>query len=365
MFATCNRRSTLFIGVDVHRDTHTAVGISPFGEKLFERTIGNFSTDFQSLVEYADSIAQTNQLLPFFGLEDCASFGERLATYLVETGKPVVSVPPILVDHARKRETHPEKNDLLDALGVAKVMIQKIDTLPLYTITETSKKAKQIKELSIDRAFLISEQTRIKNQLHTFIHRIWNTGYKTRFKNPFSKKALIYWNESYPKDSDPFLIRSLQRKIKRLQELMKEVAEIEEDLEGLIEATGHTLTTAPGIGTVIAAEIIGEVGDITRFHSPSSLAKYAGCAPKEHSSGKTHHHRKTRSGNRRLNCAFHRMALSQISRTGNEKAKLYFQQKISQGKSKSQALVCLRRHMVNIVWMMMKHKTTYDPKHGD
>ncbi|MBD3330199.1 hypothetical protein GF354_01555 [Candidatus Peregrinibacteria bacterium] len=45
---------------------------------------------------------------------------------------------------------------------------------------------------------------------------------------------------------------------------------------------------------------------------------------------------------------------------GNEKAKKYFLRKISEGKSKSQALVCLRRQIINIIWMLMKHKTNYD-----
>src|SRR3990167_5640595 len=95
------------------------------------------------------------------------------------------------------------------------------------------------------------------------------------------------------------------------------------------------------------------------YSSPGSLSKYAGCSPRERSSGKKIRHVKSRSGNRRLNCAFHRMALAQISRMGNDRAKRYFKRKISEGKSKSQALVCLRRQMVNIVWMMMKHKTIY------
>jgi len=126
-----------------------------------------------------------------------------------------------------------------------------------------------------------------------------------------------------------------------------------------MEDGGQTLSTASGCGTVIAAEIIGEIGDINRFHSPGALAKYAGCAPREHSSGKTIRWRKTRSGNRRLNRAFHRMALSQISRSGNGAARTYFKRKISEGKTKAQALVCLRRQLVNVVWMMMKHKTEY------
>jgi type I restriction enzyme M protein len=134
-----------------------------------------------------------------------------------------------------------------------------------------------------------------------------------------------------------------------LQQLREEIIEIEKDLEILVAQSGQRLHTASGCGVVIAAEIIGEVGDIKRFKSPGALAKYAGCAPRECSSGKTKRFRKTRSGNRRLNRAFHRMALSQISRMGNPLALTYFKRKVSEGKSKAQALVCLRRQMVPII----------------
>ena len=219
---TCERSKTLFVGIDVHKDTHTAVGLSPFGEKIFEMKIGNEAADFVSLIEKAQQEANRIDLTPSFGLEDVHSWGERLSSFLVEEGLPVRAVAPILVDHIRQKATHPEKSDSLDAQGVAEVMIRRIDTLPVYTL-------------------------------------------------------------------------------------------IEKELASLIETSGHTLSTASGCGIVIAAEIIGEIGDISRFHAPASLAKYAGCAPREHSSGKTIRWRKTRSGNRRLNRAFHRMALSQIS----------------------------------------------------
>jgi len=104
------------------------------------------------------------------------------------------------------------------------------------------------------------------------------------------------------------------------------------------KVTGYTIHTANGCGIVLASMIIGEIGDISRFKSPAALAKYAGYAPREYSSGKTHRHRKTRGSNRRLTCAFHRLALSQTSLIGNEKTRVYFQRKISEDKSKSQAL---------------------------
>ena len=151
----------------------------------------------------------------------------------------------------------------------------------------------------------------------------------------------------------------MKRKVRRLIDLHYEIIELEQELAELLERGKYTLPTAPGRGVVIAAAIIGEVGDISRFKSPAALAKYAGCAPRECSSGKTFRHRKTWSGNRRLNCAFHRMALSQISRMGNEKARSYFARKVAEGKSKSQALVCLRRQLINLVWCLMKRKTVY------
>jgi transposase len=356
---TIPRAQTLFVGIDVHKDTHTAVGLTPFGEKVFEMTIGNEAEDFIALVEKAKQEAVKVGLVPYFGLEDVHSWGERLSSFLVEEGLPVRAVAPILVDHRRSKMTHPEKSDSLDAQGVADVMIQKIDTLPVYKLTDEAQKAKQIRELSLEREWLVKERARLKNQLHILLHRIHNTSYGTKFKDPFSKKALRHWMRSVPKNTDAILEQRTKRAVRRLLDLREEIQEIEEELDALMTENGQTLSTASGCGTVIAAEIIGEVGDISRFHSPGALAKYAGCAPREHSSGKTIRWRKTRSGNRRLNRAFHRMALSQISRSGNDAARAYFKRKISEGKTKAQALVCLRRQLVNIVWMMMQHKTAY------
>jgi transposase len=351
----------MFVGIDVHKDTHTAVGVSPFGEKLFEITVGNYKKDFEILIKKMETKKGT--LSPYFGLEDCHGYGERLSSYLYENGHQICAVSSVLVDRTRQNATHPEKSDALDALGVAKVMIQSIDTLPIYTISEESKIAKQIKELSLDREYLVEERTRLKNHLHNLLHRIWNSEYQTKFKDPFSLKALAYWSKTKVK-CDPFLLRSMKRKVKRLIDIHYEINDLEKEMETLLDQN-YTIQSASGCGTVIAGMIVGEIGDINRFHSPAALAKYAGCSPRECSSGKTHRHRKTRSGNRRLNCAFHRMALSQISKSGNDKARVYFKRKVSEGKSKSQSLVCLRRQMVNIIWMMMKHKTVYDIHRND
>lgn len=103
MQQTINKAKTLFVGVDVHKDTHTAVGLTPFGEKVFDLTIGNGGKDFLSLLEKANSEATKCGLSVQFGLEDVHSWGERLSSFLLETGVSVRSVAPILVDHNRKK----------------------------------------------------------------------------------------------------------------------------------------------------------------------------------------------------------------------------------------------------------------------
>jgi len=211
----------MFIGIDVHKDTHTAVGISPYGEKMFEITVGNYQEDFEKLNLKVKE--HSGVLSPYIGLEDVRGYGERLAGYLYEK-YPLYHVPSILVDRQRQNATHPEKSDSLDALGVAKVMIQSIDTLLPYTISEDGEKAKQLKETSIDREDLVLEQTRLKNQVHTLLYRIYNTAYADKFKDPFSLKALRYWRNAKLK-CDPFLLKTMKRKVRRLLDIHTEVSE--------------------------------------------------------------------------------------------------------------------------------------------
>lgn len=353
----------LYVGMDIHKDTHTAVATNAFGQRLLTKEIANSETDFADLVIRVKQLADHHQLIPIFGLEDSQGYGRRLAKYLVDQQLPVKAVAPVLVDQMRSGETHPEKSDQLDAKGVAEVLIQRIDRLPSVSITEVSSLAKDMKELAGDRAFLVTESTRLKNQLHWLLHQAYNTGYREKFKKTFSVKALKYWHRCPVPTSlkhQTLLATRIRRKVKRLQQIRQEVSELENDLAQLVEQSDQHLETMSGCGVVLAATVLGEVRDITRFTSPSALAKYAGLAPREYSSGKRTRHRKSRAGNRPLNRAIHRIALSQISRSGNEYAKAYYQRKIDGGKTKMQAICCLKRRLVNVIYTMLKNHETYD-----
>lgn len=353
----------LYVGVDVHKDQHTAVATDCFGQALLEKEINNSKEEFAELVRKVKILAEGKGLKPVFGLEDTSAYGQRLASHLYLENFPVKVVSPVLVVRERKKLTHPEKSDSQDALGVAKALISKIGTLPNFSISKTNEIAKGLKDLVIDREFLVKEQTRIKNQLHKLLHKSYNSEYREKFKNPFSVKALEYWSKHpVPTDlsNNVLLKNQIKRKVRRLKNIKKEVIEIEEEMKILLDQMNQKLETLNGCGLVSASSVLAEIKDINRFNSPNVLAKYGGFCPGEKSSGKRIRHIKMKSGNRKLNKAIHRIALSQLGRQGNIYSKEYFKKKIAEGKNKSQAICCLKRKLINIVFMMLKHKTAYD-----
>lgn len=352
----------LYVGVDVHKDTHTAVAATAFQQPVFSRTLPNCDKEYARLISSIARIANQKKLQVIWGLEDTQSYGKHLAQYLHMHNLTVKTVSPVFVDHIRKHTTHPEKSDLIDAQGVAEVLIQRIDRLPTFTVTDTGKLATTLRELCGDRAFLVQEGTRLKNQLHHLLYEAYGSVYQHKFKKLFSVKALRYWHR-YPvpvsmKDNC-MLKNRIRRKVKRLQQLRTEIKELESDLVSLLQQTEQHLETLSGCGVVLASVVLGEIGDINNFHSPHALAKYAGLAPREYSSGKRIRHRQTHAGNRQLNRAIHRIALSQISKSGNDYAKAYYQRKLSEGKTKMHALRCLKRRLVKIIYMMLKYKQEY------
>jgi hypothetical protein len=135
--------------------------------------------------------------------------------------------------------------------------------------------------------------------------------------------------------------------------------------EQILPTFGYQLTTLPGVGTAIAAKLIAEIGDIRRFQNADKLANFAGIAPKNFSSAGKGHDESNKQGNRVLHGLFYFLAVSMVCcQKGKPNQPVFhdcFLRKISEGKTKSQALVCIMRRLVNIVYGMMKNKTAYKP----
>jgi transposase len=101
-----------------------------------------------------------------------------------------------------------------------------------------------------------------------------------------------------------------------------------------------------------AAKLLCEIGPIDRFHSDAQLARHAGVAPLEASSGKHQRQRLDRGGNRQLNCALHRIAITQ-GRV-HPPARAYLERKQNEGKSRREAIRCLKRQLARTVYTTLK-----------
>jgi transposase len=124
------------------------------------------------------------------------------------------------------------------------------------------------------------------------------------------------------------------------------------------------LTTMPGVGDVTAAKLMGRIGPIDGFKSANQLARHAGIAPRENSSGGIRRKWRSKSGDRQLNTTIHLIALNQIAVTRDGRlrcpiAHQYYQRKIAEGKTKLSARTCLTRRLCDIIFAMLRDRTPY------
>jgi transposase len=119
-----------------------------------------------------------------------------------------------------------------------------------------------------------------------------------------------------------------------------------------LDKHGTRLRQIDGVGAVTAVRLIGRTGIASRFASEHAFASYAGVAPIEIASGDQARHRLSRGGDRRLNSAIHLIAVTQV-RMRDSIGRAYFDKKRDEGKTRNEAMRCLKRRLANHVWRMM------------
>jgi transposase len=134
--------------------------------------------------------------------------------------------------------------------------------------------------------------------------------------------------------------------------LNRAIGELDQELEQRTTEIAPALLELPGCAAVTAAKILAEVGPVDRFKTDAQLARHGGVAPLEASSGRTQRHRLDRGGNRQLNAALYRIAISQARY--HPEARAYLERKRGEGKSKREALRCLKRQLVRVVFNTLK-----------
>jgi transposase len=335
----------IVIGSDPHKRSYTfSAVVAGTGELRSSETVQATGVGHERLLGWARGMDPER----VWAVEDCRHVSGKLERFLLARGERVVRVPPKLMAGRRRASREAGKSDPIDALAVARAALEEgVDTLPTARLEGP---AREVKLLLDHREDLVAERTRIQNRLRWLLHDRW-----PELELPAGCLDRLVWLERLAgrlrRGEQAADVRVMRHQVRRLRELTREAAALERELGRLVRVQQPRLLELPGCGALTAAKLIAEVAGIERFKNAAKLARLAGIAPIPASSGNTQRMRLHRGGNRQLNCAVHRIAVTQLR--CHPPAKTYVAGRISDGKTKSEALRCLKRHLVRTIYNTM------------
>jgi transposase len=332
-------RMKMLIGVDPHKASVAVAAVEEATDKLLERA--SFPQDragLGSLERWARRFPERR-----WAVENASGLGRHLAVRLAGSGESVVDVPPKLSARVRVLSTgNASKNDGLDALATA-LAASRNDRL---AAVDPEAASEALRLLSESREDLVAERTRALNRLHGLLRDLLPGGVARTLS---ADRAARILRGIRPKDASARLRRRLASEVLRdVRTLDRKIADLNGRIEAEVEASGTTLTQIFGIGPILSARIIGTVGDVRRFPTKAHFASYCGTAPLEASSGEVVRHRLSLAGNRHLNYALHMVAVCQAR--SDARGGAYYRKKLAEGKSRKEALWCLKRRVCDAVF---------------
>jgi transposase len=330
----------VLIGVDPHKASLAVAALEEVTGELLERA--SFPQDragLRYLERWAKRFPERR-----WAVENAGGPGRYLAVRLAAKGESVVDVPPKLSARVRVLSTgNARKNDGVDALATALAASRNERLTPV----DLEAASEVLRLLSERREDLVAERTRALNRLHGLLRDLLPGG--AAGKLSADRAARILRSIRARGGASARLRRRLASEVLRdIRTLDRKVADLNGRIQAEVEASGSTLTEIFGVGPILAATILGTIGDVGRFPTKAHFASYAGTAPLEASSGKVVRHRLSLAGNRQLNYALHMVALCQAR--SDAQGGIYYRKKIAEGKSRKEALRCLKRRVSDAVF---------------
>ena len=331
----------IVIGVDVHKQSVTAVAVDEAGRMLNERTV---AVGGDELIGWASALGAER----LWALEDCRQLTRWLERQLLTRGEDLVRVPPKLMAPERRAGRTRGKSDPIDALAVARAALREPD---LSRPRPGEQVFRDLKLLVDHRDDLVDERRRTQQRLRWHLHQLDPTfAVPLRMLGrPSHLERVGRWLARQEQELQVRLAREL---VSRCRALTRTIAELDRELEQRTGETAPTLLKLPGCAALTAAKLLAEIGPIDRFKTDAQLARHGGVAPLEASSGRVQRHRLDRGGNRQLNAALYRIAITQARY--HPAACAHLERKQAEGKSRREAIRCLKRQLARVVFNTLK-----------
>ncbi len=337
----------IVIGADTHKRNHMLVAVDgQTGAARGQLAIAASDAGALQALRFAAGLDEER----VWAVEDCRHVSARLEAALMAAGERVIRVPAGMTGQARRASRRAGKSDPIDARAVALVVVR--DGVESFPQAFSDEHAMEIRVLSDYRDQIICERTRMINRLRwhlvTLAPDLEAQLGQAALKGPRICARLTRQLARLPQSPRLHVAR---QQLKRITEIGHEERYLLAELTSLIDAHAPQLLAQPGCGTVTAAIIIGHTAGAQRFPTDGHFARHAGTAPIPASSGKTQRHRLHRGGDRQLNRAIHIIALSR-ARTDPE-TRVYLARKHAEGKTKLEAIRCLKRHLARRIWRLL------------
>jgi transposase len=331
----------VFIGVDPHK---LSVTIEVVDDRETVLATGRFSTDQAGHAAMRKTVSGWTDRV--WAVEGSNGAGRPLAQRLLADGEHVVDVPAKLSARARLFDTgHNRKTDAHDAHAVAVVAVR---TRGLRVLSYDGE-LEALRMLADRREELTRQRVQTVNRLQRLLSELTPGNAK---KDITTGQAKVILSSVRPRDLAGRTRRRLA--VEQLTELVaveKKIKTITEELKVMVLARGSTLMDLPGVGPVVAARVLADVGDVARFADRNRFASWTGTAPLDASSGEHIRHRLSRAGNRKMNHMLHIAAATQ-ARLDTE-GRAYYRRKLAEGKTRMEAMRCLKRRISDAVYRQL------------
>lgn len=331
----------IVIGLDVHKHSVTAVAIDEAGRQVGEKLIEVGSTE---LPDWANELGAER----LWAVEDCRQLTRWLERQLLGLGEDLVRVPPKLTVPERRAGRTRGKSDPIDALAIARAALREPG---LSRPRPDERTFHEIKLLVDHRDDIVDQRRRTQQRLRWHVFQLDPT-YVVPLRMLGRSSHLERVGRWLARQQQDLQVRIARELVVSCRSLNRAIAELDQELEQRTRQIAPALLELPGCASVTAAKLLAEIGPVDRFKSDSQLARHAGVAPLEASSGRTQRHRLDRSGNSQLNAALYRIAITQARY--HPAARDYLERKRAEGKSRREAIRCLKRLLARVVYQTLK-----------
>jgi transposase len=336
------------VGVDPHRDAH-AIGIVEVrtGVVVFEAAVRADTAGYEDALRLAEQRAPGRRA---FAVEGTGSFGAGLTRFLADRGEQVFEVGRL-----RRERRSGGKSDALDAVRAARsVLGQKRPATP-----RSNGEREALRALMTAREGAVTARTAALCQLRTLLVTIPEP-LRSELRPLTRARLLARLTATRPnRRHDPELRGSqlaLKTLARRIQQLTTEERELAREIEQLTRKLAPQLLDEPGIGPLLAAQVMLAWSHQGRIASEAAFARLAGAAPIPASSGQTIRHRLDRSGDRKLNRTLHQIMLTR--RRSHPPTIAYIDRRIQEGKTRREAIRCLKRYLARNLYRLLEHSPT-------